>query len=336
MNKSIKSQLGIIAVMTLITATLIGGYIAIDNKSTTPTNSKKRVVATTSFGSITYNDLVEKGGVELQTAFKTVNKTKEAIIHDFILEEEAKKSNLSKEALIETYHRKHRVAISEADVEKEYTHIKEKYPTVTRGQVKNKLESDQFYMNKKKLIDELVQKYNVTIELDPLTKLDIAKNQFQHIVFGQQSAPLNVTVFSDFQCSHCKSFHMYLEDVQKEFPNLVQVNYRHFPVINRFSEKLALYGYCMNKQNKYKEFSELVYTQQGKLNDQNLDMMLSPIRYNQSSLNTCLTSSVPSQALASDVGEGRKINVRATPTIIINGFVGSQDDLNLEIKKRTL
>jgi protein-disulfide isomerase len=182
----------------------------------------------------------------------------------------------------------------------------------------------------------LVQKYNVTIELDPLTKLDIAKNKFQHIVFGQQSAPLNVTVFSDFQCSHCKIFHMYLEDVQKEFPNLVQVNYRHYPVINSFSKKLALYGYCMNKQNKYKEFSELVYTQQGKLNEQNLDMMLSPIGYNQSSLNTCLTSSVPSQALASDVGEGRKINVRATPTIIINGFVGSQDDLNLEIKKRTL
>ena len=89
----------------------------------------------------------------------------------------------------------------------------------------------------------------------------------------------------------------------------------------------------MNKQDKYLEYSDLVYKYQDILNYNNLLTTLSSLNYDKTKLQSCLKSSMPNMALNQDLSEVQKLNISSTPKILINGYVGNLADLDNEIKK---
>ncbi len=327
-----KSQIINIIMISLIVVIIILGYVLIDNKSLDETNSNSKIVATTNFSEITKANVIEAGGISLQEAYQKVYKLEKEIIHDFLIEKEAKKNNMSKIEFLNKYS-KSRTAVSNEDINKEYERVVKKFPNVTLDQVRNKLKSDQYNIHKSFLVKELQTKYDLKIKLDTLKKISIKKNNYQDIRFGSNNAPIKLAVFSDYQCSHCKTFHQELEKRIKKFPNLIQVQYHHFPVINAFSKNLAIYGYCMHEQDKFKDFSDLVYENQGNLNYDNLMLKLSPLNYNSKKLASCLKSPMPNLALEHDTNEATNLNINSTPKVIMNGYVSTLMDLDNEIKK---
>ena len=332
MKKLNREQISNIVIISLIAVSIILGYLVVDNKQGTPNSTLSSVIATTTFKTISYSDLVTAGGVALQEVYKQKDKIENEVIYDFLIEEEAKKNNMNKVEFLNKY-TSMRIKISDASLNEEFEKVKINYPSVTIDQVRNKLRSDQYILYKNELVKELAKKYELKITLPTIEKVLLDKNQYQEIRFGASSAAINLVVFSDYKCKHCKTFHNELKERMKQHPDKINVEYRHFPIMGSFSKNLALYGYCMNKQEKYLEYSDLVYKYQDILNYNNLLTTLSSLNYDKTKLQSCLKSSMPNMALNQDLSEVQKLNISSTPKILINGYVGNLADLDNEIEK---
>ena len=327
-----KATLTNILMIGLIVIIIILGYVLVDNKKTNATGVNSQIVATSSFGNITKTDLIKSGGVSLQEVYQRVIKQEKEVIDDILIQKEAEKNNMQKVDFLNKYVG-NRGTVSSLDIDKEYEKIIKKYPNVTKEQVKNKLNSDQFLYYKQLLVKDLKRKYDLKLSLNDLTKVTVQKNKFHDISFGAKNAAIQVAVFSDYQCSHCKTFHEELEKRMQQYPNHIRVQYHHFPIINAFSKNLAIYGYCMNDQGRYKEYSEFVYNNQGKLNYNNLTTNLATISHDNIKLTSCLKSSMPTLALDKDIEQATSLNVNSTPKVIVNGYVSTLMDLDAELKK---
>jgi len=157
-------------------------------------------------------------------------------------------------------------------------------------------------------------------------------------VLGNPKAPVTMTYFGDYQCPVCQDFTLhggFPELVQKDVRNgKVKVEYKSFctatcngPDPNVFNTQQVA-GLAAGKQNKFWEYTELFYRQQGQedtkyvtenylqgLAKQIPSMNLTTWQSDRN--NTALTSQVNT-----DQSQARSLGVSGTPTLIFKGPKG--------------
>ncbi|RAP28329.1 hypothetical protein DID76_04605 [Candidatus Marinamargulisbacteria bacterium SCGC AG-414-C22] len=317
-------------VFLLILVTSLLGYYAVKNSSQTTSSVPSDIVANTSFGPILNSDVEALGGVALQAELQKINMLKRNIISEILIEKEARNSNLS----VEEYFKKKigsKVFVSDIDVNEEYEKIIKQYPKATRDQVRKKLQYDKTRAIQSKIVEELFVKYEVEMLATKTLKINIPKNSEHAIEFGSKTAPLHVTVFSDYLCLGCKNFHEKFEKKWKAHKDLLYVQFRHYPHRNKLSKRLAEYSICMDKQDKFMEFSDIIYSNQRQLSIENLSATIQPIDYNKKTLLKCIGSGKGLRAVDIDLNEAHKYKLSSTPTIILNGVAANFEELNRQI-----
>ena len=157
-------------------------------------------------------------------------------------------------------------------------------------------------------------------------------------VFGNQSAPVTIIEFGDFQCHFCGRFAKQTEPqlnstyFQTGKANLV---FKHFVTHGHDSISAAMAAQCANDQGKFWTFYETLYNNQGEENSgwassDNLKKFAAGIPgMDRQEFNSCLDSQKYKSLVENDTNFAFVSGFQGTPTFIIQKNDGSGQEVLL-------
>lgn len=138
---------------------------------------------------------------------------------------------------------------------------------------------------------------------------------------GSVNAPVTVVMFSDFECPACASVHPVLKKVIAEFGGNVRFVVRDFPLINihKNAFRAAIAANAAKAQGKFFEYTEILYKNQDKLDDESLKKYASVLGLNLQKFELDLGNEFFAEEVRKDMAEGKNYGISGTPTIFVNG-----------------
>lgn len=174
---------------------------------------------------------------------------------------------------------------------------------------------------------------------DPNTQPQIPKNisiEGQPIK-GEQSAPITIIEFSDFQCPFCARFYKEtLPLIERNYieKGIVKFAYRDFPIdsIHSNARTAHIAAECAYSQGLFWQYHDILFERQqewAKLEPNNLVKTLTEyaddVGVNKQSFEDCLRTPSVAAEVQEDLLDGRQHKVTGTPTFFIgdrqSGFV---------------
>jgi protein-disulfide isomerase len=148
-------------------------------------------------------------------------------------------------------------------------------------------------------------------------------------LLGNASAPVTMAVFEDFRCPGCQNFELnVMPDIRRDYveDGRVRVAYFNLPVVAPVtaSEHVARVGECVFQQSNdaFWEMKTPLYRAQQQLGDARRVVELA-LTYapgiDAGALDACLANPSSLQAVRDDATLAVRLEVRATPTVIVNG-----------------
>jgi protein-disulfide isomerase len=137
-------------------------------------------------------------------------------------------------------------------------------------------------------------------------------------VRGSTDRKIVMVAFSDFQCSYCAAAEKNLKQFLDKHKEVTLV-YKHFPLTQIHPEALpaATAAWAANKQGKFWEYHDALFTNQAKLGE---------IFYLETANNLKLDikkftadRKIAEAEIVKDFQLGRKLGIEGTPTFIMNG-----------------
>lgn len=149
--------------------------------------------------------------------------------------------------------------------------------------------------------------------------VDIKINKDDRIL-GDKDAPVTIVEFSDLQCPYCAKFHATMNQVARDFKGQVRWVYRHFPLSSHpFAKKAALATECAGEQGKFWEYTNSLFENQSKINNDFLKEAAQDLNLDTGKFNKCLDDEKYLSKVNDDIAEGKKAGVTGTPASFING-----------------
>ena len=134
--------------------------------------------------------------------------------------------------------------------------------------------------------------------------INVQQNAYADIKIGSPQAPIHISVFSDFLCSHCAHFHKQLEPLLKQYPSIISVTFRHYTHQGDRSQALSRASICAHKQNQFLPVAHSIYANQKDITIKTLPPYLEKMSsFDISAWETCMSSAYPMKVLAEDQKE---------------------------------
>lgn len=145
------------------------------------------------------------------------------------------------------------------------------------------------------------------------------------IHFGAADGILKIIEFMDLQCPYCATWAAQLDSVMRDFPNAVEVTFHHYPLTShQFAVPAAIAAECAARQERFHEFQSVVLSQQRSFGTRSWEEFAVQAGVPDLGLFSDCTS-LPSDSFPR-IGYGRelgrRVGLRGTPLIWINGELG--------------
>lgn len=155
-------------------------------------------------------------------------------------------------------------------------------------------------------------------------------------VIGQNSAPVTMIEYSDFQCPLCKKFfdETYQTTIKKYIDEgKIKYSMKHFPLnIHPQAPAAALASECALEQGKFWEMHDLLFDSQASWSGspthlEHFKKLAQDLGLEKDKFSQCLDQKKYQDNVNKDYQEGLNQAVRGTPTFYINGqlIIGAQD-----------
>ncbi len=140
----------------------------------------------------------------------------------------------------------------------------------------------------------------------------------------RQAQKVHILKYSDYQCPACKAYVPAQEQIKQEFGDMVEIEYRHFPLSSFQYSTLASYAAeAAREQGNFKEMHDMIFEyqevwSQGDARNHFMDFA-QEIGLDMEQFEADLESEVIHQRVESQRQEGIRRQVNATPTFFFNG-----------------
>jgi protein-disulfide isomerase len=157
---------------------------------------------------------------------------------------------------------------------------------------------------------------------------------------GRENAPVTVVVFSDFQCPYCSDAANALEEELRRPAANVRVVFRNFPLSTHpWARKAAEAAACVAAQrsDSFWKIHDFLFEKQRILTvttiDEDLEEYVDTLPgINAGAFRQCVLNAETRAIIDHDVALGREYDVKATPTLFLNGHkippISGQADLH--------
>jgi protein-disulfide isomerase len=144
---------------------------------------------------------------------------------------------------------------------------------------------------------------------------------------GSADAPVSVVIFSDFQCDPCSDFASdVMPQLQTELidAGVVQLAYRHFPILGEQSVRAALASECAAQQGKFWEMHELLSSWRAGIGIERfpndlLQQFAFGTRIGPDEYRACMTNPDTIVPVEQGLHDGVALGVRELPAVYVNG-----------------
>jgi protein-disulfide isomerase len=193
-------------------------------------------------------------------------------------------------------------------------------------EVKSKEGSDKLKMYLTKDGRYLLRGELSDLTVDPLAE-NIAKIQTANApVLGDPNAPITLVEYSDFECPVCRNLHDALRGLLPNYPH-VKVIFKDFPIdaIHPWARTAALAGRCAYQQNPkaFWKLYDLIYDNQDLISAASawdkMQDLAGRAGLNTDTFKSCMTSPQAAAEVDASLANGQLLEVRATPTVFVNG-----------------
>ncbi|MEW6502128.1 MAG: thioredoxin domain-containing protein [Thermodesulfobacteriota bacterium] len=137
---------------------------------------------------------------------------------------------------------------------------------------------------------------------------------------GPANAPVEIVVFSDFECPYCGQVGPLLDEVLQHNAKTVKVVFKHFPLgFHKSAKPAALAAMAAQKQGKFWEMHDRLFANQKSLTPEKFRAIAQELKLNLGQFDKDQANIELAQRLEKDMNDGRRAGVRGTPTLFING-----------------
>ena len=150
-------------------------------------------------------------------------------------------------------------------------------------------------------------------------------------VKGEQSAPLTITEFVDFRCPSCAIARNFLAQLYAANKDDVRIVFHHYPLdqsCNPIGQQVhpsacaaAVASECAAEQDRFWDYADRLFTNQKRFTREDLEGHATALALDLERFRTCLDDGQMNERVRQDIEEGRRLEIKATPTLVINGRV---------------
>lgn len=138
-------------------------------------------------------------------------------------------------------------------------------------------------------------------------------------VRGAAEAPINLVVFTDFQCPYCIKLAPVLDQILAKNQGKVKITFKNMPLqFHEMAEPAARAALAAHEQGKFWEFHDKLFTAP-QLNAAALTSIASGLGLDMTRFDTDMKSPAIRQKVNKDMLDAQKAGVTGTPTVYING-----------------
>jgi protein-disulfide isomerase len=139
---------------------------------------------------------------------------------------------------------------------------------------------------------------------------------------GPTAGPVQLIEFADFECPFCGSFEKTLKALRDRYPNQVALVYVHFPLpMHRFAMPAARVAACAGEQGRFDAMHDQLFREQDQFGLKPWDDYAKAAGVlDLAAFDACIKKTDPIPRVEEGKAIGAKLNVKGTPTVIINGW----------------
>jgi len=243
------------------------------------------------------------------------------IIEEKLLEEEAKKRNMTVQDLLKKEVTDKVGEASDKEIQDFYDQNKARVGTKTldelKPQIAAQLKARKAGVYRSNLIDRLTAKADVDIYIErPRVDVDAASGPSK----GPANAPVTIIEFTDYQCPFCGRARPTVSEIIDTYKGDVHYVLRNFPLdFHPFAKKAAVAALCARDQNKYWDYSKKLWDNQRALDVDSLRKYAEETKLDMKKFNACLDGDKTLAEVMKDQQDGAKAGVSGTPSFFING-----------------
>ena len=177
-------------------------------------------------------------------------------------------------------------------------------------------------MSEEEIIKEINKDVIEKANQEKISEVESAKSE-DHI-WGKPEAPVEMIVYSDFECPFCADFADTVKKIQEEFSGKVMIVYRHFPLeLHSQAIPAALAAECAAEQGKFWEMHDKLFedSREGFMNQEVFKEDAQEVGLNTVKFSQCLKIEKYKDKISDQIAEGKEAGVTGTPTIFVNGEI---------------
>lgn len=302
-----------------------GGPAAVATiKQTTP--APDEIVAEIDGAAVMSSELEQKAKARLarlqQEEYDIRKEALDGLIGDRLIEAEAARRGLSRQALLKAEVDDKVKAPSSAEVDRIYEQYKSRLGGRTREQagpeIEQSLKRQAEAAQHEAFVQSLRTKAKVLVRLAPPR----AEVTFPASAptSGPADAPITIVGFSDFQCPFCHRAQATIDKIVATYGNKIRLVHRDFPLEGHTeATPAARAARCAGEQGKFWEFHRGLMTEPGDLGASDLAARAKRLSLDESSFGACLGSNRHAAEVKQDLEDGMRAGVSGTPTYFVNG-----------------
>ncbi|MBI3798890.1 MAG: thioredoxin domain-containing protein [Deltaproteobacteria bacterium] len=285
----------------------------------------QNVLATVDGRNITEADIADNLAAQMAQINNQIYTAKkravDALIADQLLDQEAKKRNVSREQLLQQEVTAKVAPVSDAEVEKVYNDNKERTGGKSLAELKPLIVQQLQNVRQQQRQQEFVRELRKTAAIKMVLKPPMVNVALDGApVRGNAKAPITIVEFSDFQCPFCARAEGEMVKVRDAYKDQVKIVYKDFPLpIHPNAPKAAEASRCAREQEKYWEYHDVLFANHDALEVPNLKKFAVDLKLDKAKFDTCLDSGKYADEIAKDMAEGSRVGVTGTPAFFING-----------------
>ena len=148
-------------------------------------------------------------------------------------------------------------------------------------------------------------------------------------VKGPASAPVTITVFSDFECAYCARLPKILDQMAAAYPAEVRIAFKHYPLRSHdFALPAAQAAVAAQQQGKFWEFHDRLFEHFNELNEERVQEIVKELGLDSARFEKDRNADQTQRLIEADRREGYQAGVSGTPAMFINGKKQYRRDMN--------
>ncbi len=270
---------------------------------------------------LTQADLEQKYSANLFQArnayYEAERKVLDQYVDEIILENAAKKENVTVEELLKRHSTVDAPEFSDDALRVYYEGLDTQEPFDTaKDKIKEFIRQKRMAKAKAAFLQSIKAAAKVEVQLTaPRGQVSLKGVP----VRGPKDAPVTVIEFADFECPYCQQIEPKLAKLQQEFQGKLAFAYKDLPLpMHSHAQKAAEAAHCAMEQGKFWEYHDLLFSTR-KLDVSQLKESARTLKLDGEAFDKCLDSGATAAAVKANFDESQTLAIPGTPGFFING-----------------